>query len=365
MDEKSIQYFLSIGGENMKFKKLMALAMAGVMTLAMAGSAFAAEGEIDEKKEPAIVKEIKANTNVYIPSVNFGYTAQLQAKSPFDDVKPPVTEMFAVNVSINSKAESLTNTFNLAENCTKPGEYVFLVSEDSENTPADWTYDTTQYYVQVLVPLTGDPIYKAVKVGDENKEKQGELKFVNEYKPNIPETDNAAIKITKAVDPDNGDNYSLKQTYKFSTEIDYTDLTTSGGYYQTGAQIDENKWTAIDVTDKKATIVVEALKKNESIFFKDIPQGITFKVTENETKGTLGSNYKGCKITGVEEQTDGSSEATVTYENLTQYKDTTFTNIFENITPTGLAISVAPFVAMFAAVAGAIALYVAAKRRVR
>ena len=40
-------------------------------------------------------------------------------------------------------------------------------------------------------------------------------------------------------------------------------------------------------------------------------------------------------------------------------------NTFTNITPTGLAISVAPFVAMFAAVGAAIALYVAAKRRVR
>ena len=42
-----------------------------------------------------------------------------------------------------------------------------------------------------------------------------------------------------------------------------------------------------------------------------------------------------------------------------------YTNTYKTITPTGLAISVAPFVAMFAAVGAAIALYVAAKRRVR
>ena len=43
----------------------------------------------------------------------------------------------------------------------------------------------------------------------------------------------------------------------------------------------------------------------------------------------------------------------------------TFTNTYTSITPTGLALNIAPFVAMFAAVGAAIALYVAAKRRVR
>ena len=43
----------------------------------------------------------------------------------------------------------------------------------------------------------------------------------------------------------------------------------------------------------------------------------------------------------------------------------TVVNTFNDITVTGLALNIAPFIAMFAAVGAAIALYIAAKRRVR
>ena len=63
---------------------------------------------------------------------------------------------------------------------------------------------------------------------------------------------------------------------------------------------------------------------------------------------------------------EGNGFITDTLKTQKDVTEVVFTNKFaDDITPTGLAISVAPFVAMFAAVGAAIALYVAAKRRVR
>ena len=345
----------------MKFKRFRALAMAGVMTLAMAGTALAAD-------EPKIEKTIQSNEGVTIPDTELVFSATLQSESPIDKVKPPVESVTIDNVTFKASESGklTTESFGFAEKCTVPGEYVFLVKE--ENGEAEgWTFDTTQYYVQVLVKNDETIDYKAIKVedlGKEDAEKQTAFTFNNIYTPNIPETDNAAITVTKAVS--GNEEYSLKTTYDFTVNITYTNLTPSGGSYQIGETVDpEGNWTDITVAEGETEATISGtLSKGQSIFFKEIPQGVTVKMDENETKESLGTYFTGCDVTGGQ-GTDGTKEATITHQKATETITTTFTNKFEAITPTGLAISVAPFVAMFAAVAGAIALYVAAKRRVR
>lgn len=336
----------------MKFKRLMALAMAGVMTLAMAGTALAAD-------EPKIEKTIQSNEGVTIPDTELVFSATLQSESPIDKVKPPVESVSIDNVTFKASESGklTTESFGFAEKCTVPGEYVFLVKE--ENGEAEgWTFDTTQYYVQVLVKNDETIDYKIIKVEDLDKEdaqKQSAFAFNNIYTPNIPEDSGAALTIKKTID--GSEEYSLKNTYDFTVEITYTDLTPNGGKYK----IADGSETDITVENKKATIT-GTLKKDDTITFTGLPQGISYTITENETPTSLGPNFKGCSINEAAEVTQN---ITTTKENVVTEETFTFKNVFEMITPTGLAISVTPFVAMFAAVAGAIALYVAAKRRVR
>ena len=114
--------------------------------------------------------------------------------------------------------------------------------------------------------------------------------------------------------------------------------------------------TSVTVNSSNGTF---KLKNGESIVFDNIPAGISYEVVEN--------SYTNCTTTAT-----GTNGAQVSQDGLTVsglLKDSAntvaYTNTFADIPITGLALNIAPFIAMFAAVAGAIALYVAAKRRVR
>jgi len=366
----------------MKFKRLMALAMAGVMTLGMSSIAMAAEHTYtdddgntvttweldDEGKDGIVSKKVKSNAGVTTAAAtDFAFT--------ITEISGPSTITFTdttITVPAGSVNDTAVTGIKVTEDMFKdaaPGEYVFTIAEVTPETlPDGWTtYNEGSKKYTLRVYKSNDSSKKleyTLKNG--NDEKVNKAEFVNIYDPDIPDdqTTNAAITITKAVS--GSEAYSLKTEYTFSALFDYTDLLTKGGKYQvgTGSADDQGTWTNIPENGVIGQII---LKNGESVFFKEIPQGVKYSVKEEETKTTLGTYFTGCDTSDGQATTDGTSEAEITYTDAPQTaaKSVTFTNKFETITPTGLAISVAPFIAMFAAVGAAIALYVAAKRRVR
>ena len=171
--------------------------------------------------------------------------------------------------------------------------------------------------------------------------------FENEYKPiaGDGDTENGSLNLKKLVE--NG-QWAKTESYTFNVSFTGTSLTPVPAAYQNLNPIE--------------------LKNGENYKFENLPVGITYDIVEDENTEKLGSAYIGgsYKIGEAEEKTfTADAEKKASGSTTANGFAVTFTNKFDSITPTGLAISVAPFIAMFAAVGAAIALYVAAKRRVR
>lgn len=369
----------------MKLKRLMALAIAGVMTLAMAGTALATPTEYekedgtkvttwqlsDEGKDGLVKKILKCNEGVTLKQdVTFNFTIT-KVSGPDDITFTDKTITLPAGSGNGAFATGIKVTDAMFQD-KKPGEYVFTIAEDVPTTlPEGWsTYNEGNKEYTLRVYKTNDATKKieyTLKNGTDDKVNLAE--FTNVYDPDIPndQTTNAALTITKAVT--GNEEYALITDYTFNASFDYTGLLTKGGKYQIGkvgatAAVDTDSWTDIG---ENGQITGITLKKGQSVFFKEIPQGVKYTITETSTQTELGTYFVGCDTSDGQAKTDGKTAAVIKYDDKPQTESikVTFTNKFQGITPTGLAISVAPFVAMFAAVGAAIALYVAAKRRVR
>ena len=358
----------------MKFKRFMALAMAGVMTLGMAMTAFAEPEETQaETQQPygsvkiskSVVNNTGADTTVN-ENKTFTFTFTAKNNEPTLD---PVTVTFEKDKSF---ADAVEAAIDVESKISALGEYHYTIKETPEGVDvpnALWTTDSTEQELVVYVTNTG-------KTGDSGIEKKYEYAiygpdeesgkvvkkdtaaFKNIYRP-ISGGENGSLTLKKEVE---GQQWSDTNTYKFNvtfTDGDYTkikDFTIKGG-------TDKKSLETIEVTGGTAFVV--SLGKDETYYFEGIPQGTKFEIVEDTTG--YGQYFK-------EDKTEISGDATKDEQNKlkctgTLGKDTSevqYKNFFESgITPTGLALNVAPFIAMFAAVGAAIALYVAAKRRVR
>ena len=354
----------------MKFKRFMALALAGVITFAMAGSAYA------DDAEPKMTKKIVTNDGVTVPASTLTFiVSDAFETSPFGDQvkRPEAVNGWTVPVQVTeSKQKEITiNDINLGFAAKlagkKQGEYVFKVTEEGTTAQGyGWQYNTgaktdgqaNEYWVRAFVPgaAATDAKIKYFVYNTDNKDAtdgdKANIEFANKFTKKAGDDNKAALTISKTIGE--GKEYANKDdVFRFKVSIKVPDVKRISGETSYSGIVGEAK-TAINVAiGEDGTGSAEFdIKADEKAEFADIPAGAYFMVEEI---GTLPSGYEKDATTEVKEwQVIDENGASAT-----------ITNNYKNIPVTGLAISVAPFIAMFAAVGAAIALYVAAKRRVR
>lgn len=362
----------------MKFKRLMALAMAGVMALGMSVTAMAEPDiPIDNNKAEIIEKKVEWEKGaVDLPNETFNFT--LTGKANDDNDKPdPATPYPTLTGSISYTKDSDNTAYQKVEvdfsSLTTAGVYTFDVTEVIPQVKTEgMTYNAgnndqgiaKNYKLKVYVKSDGTKSYTLAPVSDDGTVggKVNTAKFLNKYTKNGGSTDKKdALVIKKVV---SGSYADLTKPYDFN-------VTFTDGTYEKVTEytytIDDPK-TLGDANDTHtipSTGGIIKLKDGQSAKFATIPAGIKVTVAEmnvsnlvtttiEASNGNRGTITKDDAARTVTNMLLGENENSITY-----------TNTWKDITPAGLAISVAPFVAMFAAVGAAIALYVAAKRRVR
>lgn len=243
------------------------------------------------------------------------------------------------------------------------GEYTFILSEDDLPAKVDgygWTAgakDGTEqgpYYLHMYLDKDKNATW-SFTTENEQTETKAEPNFTNQFtKKGGSEAGVASLVISKTVA--NGAYADPATEYEFTVSFEVPD--TVPAMPEDGYAYTIEGGTGGAITANGGTI---KLKDGQSASFANIPAGVTVAITEAKAPNveTVSCKYVsngGTAQEGAESVSFLIGEKTNTAE---------YTNTYTSITPTGLAISVAPFVAMFAAVGAAIALYVAAKRRVR
>ena len=351
----------------MKFKRLMALAMAGLLTFAMAGSVYAApEDETTAESEAAgedvstnplsgdiIKKTLKLNEGVTIPAETFTFTFTSVSTNPEGITAPKIPNVtIAYSDADTYSANGIVKTAKIATVPTfaKSGEYVYTIKETAGSTTG-MTYDQSEYTLRVYKKFGQDPVCTIQQTKDSageavtDADKVATADFTNTYEPVTTLTINKTVEHPE---------WATVDSYDFAVAFETTGISKLDG-----------KKVKVDGTEKDiASIGTITLKDGGSAVISDVPAGIKYTVTETISDET---NYKETKITV---KNGDTAENPVTGKIVTGNVSENATvvdvvNTFNDITVTGLALNIAPFVAMFAAVAGAIALYVAAKRHVR
>lgn len=359
----------------MKFKRLMALAMAGVMTFAMAGTAFA-EGT------PEITKTVNVAEGITLDQ-EISFT--LEQVSNADGILAPNEEEMDLSGSatISFGAEDMENWANgkvvksgaitLAPAPTVPGEYTYKITEDTDGLTTDedgfgWTEvnkGNKEFYLHVYVPSTGDPTYVVTNTNtkeelfNEDGTAIAEVKVPAEFENTF--TKATTLTLSKAVI--NDDYVAADTLYTFNVEFSLPTTATVDTFNPeiSGLKTGES---AVADSDSKLKYTVK-LKKDGSIDFTKLPAGTKVTVTEDTTDNI---NISSTSIVINSNGGEADEITGVTAENVLIGENTNsiaYTNTYTKITPTGLAINIAPFMAMFVAVAAAIVLYVAGKRRTR
>ena len=374
-------------GMNKMFKKVLAVVVAGAMTMGMAMPTFAADG--GKTTEAWITKTY--NTEVG-KAETFSFTATQKTGDGLigttADVKIPTISFTADQTGTTSKRSQITfPTYSEA------GKYEYTVKETQTADPIVANSDhekmimsQAEYTMDVYVTdgATGTEISNIVvnKVKDDagqtdtgkvdiGNTSTNTFNFTNTYvqeagtgidptKPDPTYTDNGALKVSKTIDAQDG-TPSTTDTFSFTAKFAFpkgTDVNTLG------AKAGENTLTL--GTDGTYTF---KLKHNESLKFTGLPVGTKITVTE-----TGAANYKGSAkvfINGAEQTavTAGKYHEDLTAvdgdnDKLGQNKNTVdVTNTYNHVPTTGIIMNTLPYVLMIALCGAALFGFVAFKRR--
>ena len=228
------------------------------------------------------------------------------------------------------------------------GVYTYKVTE-TQGTAEDWTYDTTEYYIDLEIEedSTGKLVLDKVVIHKDAEDgTKSELEFTNTYAPKT------TLEITKEVSGE--EDNPLNKTKEFSFSITFTSSGLPG-----------------DVTiDNTQTVVAYdtpytfTLKDGDSIKF-NMPVGTTYSVTEQaeeyytpSVKIITGGTDKGT--------TEGSYNTALTAGDKTEAGENKaeFTNTYSISPPTGIALNT-EIITIGAIVLGLVVLGYIASRKLR
>lgn len=352
-------------------KRLFAGFLALAMLLCMNLTVFA-EGEATPPAPVAsttktLTKQYAVRENetseIVAPDENLTFTVVKEGVS--DSSIKDTTQMPDVTVTKTAYANNVaTLTVSLGQ-FDKVGVYTYKITENNGAT-AGVTYDTEPVYLTVIVTRDEDTnalkaVYKYKKgesaaaaksdVGDgtavfENKYVTGDLSIKKEVTGKFGETTNTYFDFTV--------------TLKGEEELSYASSYAITG----GSSAAENPDTIFFDNETKTGKVNLKLKHGDTVTIEDLPDGMTYCVTESDYTG---DGYT-TTINGEEKQTTGELKAD--FDNDLSVEgvkaSVTFVNDKDGSTAvdTGIYLDNLPYIIVFAGVLAAVAVLVIRRRRV-
>lgn len=381
-------------------KMITSLALAAMLGLSAANTAFAADWKPEEKPTAAISKVLETGKGVTLPSaMNFKFG--INPISLNDDItltgKMPALSVGDISIDSNDKvgmttesfdkdvyAEDGTNIlagFTVDEN-TVTGVYKYEITENAntvtvgDSTKESVTYDTTKYAFKVYVNedvngnkyISGtstviikedgtegtdkvDPTPGSTEIIEGSTEKYSGMKFVNGYSaekgevdpgtdPDPEDADTYGLKVSKTVTGKENDTTAFPFTFnvKKPTAVghDKTDFTY---YVVTGTTLGAAQ------TGTYGTDITQNLQHGQSIVVKNAYEGSMVAVTEKGVASYIPSasvilNGTNAKIEAAmgKDLSIGENKIMGKASNTIDY-----TNKFQDMTPTGIVMNNLPF----------------------
>ena len=329
----------------MKTKRLAAVFMAVVMVIAMAVPAFADGGQEaatsagtpgSKLSSMTFSKVVDADDNTFLPSETINFTVSPATASdgetyngePVYDGSGTITAAPVTVDPANRGKQTYSSTLNFsALSFDKPGIYKYTVSENA-GTNADMSYDSTPRTLYVYVEWTDE---------------------------NMTDTRVYGAAMTKAGSTEKSANFDNEYKKSNKTEEEFKDLTIKKTV--SGAQADKEKLFKFNVTitsgSGRTTYVVHKTDGSEETLTSGAKYEFELKHNETITIENLSTN----DTYTVVETTDSKKGYTATGEVTTATNmpaaDTTVTvnNEKKSVTPTGIFMNYAPYIAMIAAAA--------------
>lgn len=378
----------------MKFTRLKTTAMAGIMAASMVMPGMTAMAA-NVKTTPTVDKTVKAAQGVTIPDQDIEFTAEWVGNA--DGYAKPTGAPDELTVAVaNFKDEKgngadLSSTKNLTISGipTAVGEYTYKITEDSLPALSDDGYgwsaqeDTTngyytEYYLHILVYQGGTEYFVTTTNSKDDVQTQEDgskvlnnkvdkIQFLNKYTKRGGSSDGddaPSLTIKKTVEQ--GTLTKADQKYTFTVSFTANNLNPTKAYsYVIKNASDEQQGTGT-ITADNATL---ELQDGWYAEFADVPAGTTVTVTEGyvtnieavkanvvsdgENKGDTTFSTPSTTALTVADVLVGEGENTIAY-----------TNTYKNVTITGVATNVAPYVTLVVVAFVAVAAYVVLKRRV-
>lgn len=330
------------------FGRLSAMAMASAMMVSMFGMSVNAA---DAPKNVTVKKEITKETNVYTPNTSFTFSVRPAAAGELTGSgKVLATDIPANGVSFsdNSIASTpggigettvrLTDTAELEVNAdafSTPGIYRYVVTEDAGSYDGI-TYSTEKKFFDVYVNSEGE-VYSYMFVEENNDNGKDDGVFTNDYSKDHDTLKD--LKIEKEVTGNQGDK---NKDFTFTVKIDGE---TGEQYYMV---FSDGTTNAVTLTSGVAATFM--LANGESVTIYGLDSDDTYTVTENDYSA---DGYT-TKVNDVETSTDNGT--------ISADKTVTFVNDKNVATPTGVIMTVAPYILIVAAAGVLAALFLRRKR---
>lgn len=367
----------------MKLKKFFAGIVAAAMMLTVgATSAFAAGTQPgskitrnDGKAMVTLTKQLTVKNGVAPSGMEFEFKIEPGDADSVNHVEkgvvasgfqnPAVTMTPAAGQTYTAKPDTpYTAEFSfdlvelLGENATKLGKYAYTITEVDPKLPGiTKDNEALNMVVSVVNADENNPdgknfaYYVALRKGNATNKAEG--KFNNNYETN-------SLTLAKTVKGNFGD---LSETFTFyvtfnkgDAEKDYTDIQFAKSV--DGISITEKDGGATATTLTYGKEYAVTLKHGQNVQFTNIPNGVTYTITEDTSKD--GWQYKVSLASNPDVAlSDATTEGTV---NTTA--TVTFINDHQGTPDMGVVLDNAPYIAMLAIVAiGGVALMLNKRRR--
>ena len=350
----------------MKLKKFFAGVVAAAMMLTMGATAAFAEEPVAPTTGVEISKVYKLEGAGTSPAETFNFSivanAVSNAATGVTKDTMPVPTIGSAAYTVEDGATATGNEKKVAIDFTKEGNliynsvgvYDYTVSEVTPVTPEKETlgvvYDTKTYTMRVVV-VNGETrgTYKINSVkffeGTNSSNKTDSVTFTNTYTAN-------ALTVSKTVTGALGD-----KTKDFHFTVNFANENEAKAWTNaiTMKKTNQNNETSDLTLDAQNGFT---LKDGESVTFGNIPAGLKYTVTEDDSY--VAEGYKTYVLNGDEKTETRTSEGTMTA--------TAATSAFENNKggeiDTGVILDNAPYIALLAIVAfGGVALILNKRRR--
>ena len=334
---------------NKKLSKVFAIVLALMLCLTMAVPAFATTGVVEDGKGVVVVKK-KLNVlgNGTVPNASFKFTLE-----PYGTDKTGILpEGFTTEYPVNfTKGGDSTASFEIdftEIDFPEAGTYHYKLTEETLESPFKLTTqgDNTRYIdVIVVTENNNTPMIQTVlmyKTADNKETTNKSEGFENDY-------ETVDLTLEKIVTGNQGSHdehfdFTVKVTVPEGFEGEYTVETTCND------ELNSSTITA-DSSDSEGTGF--HLKHDEKLTIKGLPKGSSYTITETAKEG-----YK-TTITNADTTNGNTATGTLTEDKTVKYENNNNGNV-----PTGILLTIAPFVALMLIGAAGV-LFVVLKKRAK